>query len=59
MLLEDAQYYNHIKDRGFTLTDFLNGFGKVCLLLMLLSFIMLMVCYFVMLLSDASVQEDN
>jgi hypothetical protein len=46
MLLEDAQYYNIIRDRGFTLTDFLNGFGKVCLLMMLLmSYIMFMVSY--------------
>ncbi len=46
MLLEDAQYYNHIRDRGFTLTDFLNGFGKVCLLVMLLmSYIMFIICY--------------
>jgi hypothetical protein len=46
-LLEDAQYYNHVRDRGLTLTDFLNGFGKVCLLMMLLiSYIMfMMVCY--------------
>jgi hypothetical protein len=59
MLLEDAKYNNHIRDRGFTLTDFLNGFGKVCLLMMLLlSYIMFMVCY-VMLFSGASVQEDN
>jgi hypothetical protein len=58
MLLEDAQYYNNIKDRDYTLTDFLNGFGKVCLLMMLLSYIMFMVCY-LMLFSGASVQEDN
>jgi hypothetical protein len=59
MLLEDAQYYNHILERGFTLINFLNGFGKVCLLLMFFSYnLMLMVCY-VMLFSDASVQEDN
>ena len=47
MLLEDAQYYNHLRDKGLTLTDFLNGFGKVCLLLMMLiSYIMfMMVCY--------------
>jgi hypothetical protein len=59
MLLEDAQYYYHIKERCFTLTNFLNGFGKVCLLLMFLSYnLMLMVCY-VMLFRDASVQENN
>jgi hypothetical protein len=48
MLLEDAQYYNHhLRDKGLTLTDFLNGFGKVCVLMMLLiSYIMfMMVCY--------------
>ncbi len=46
MLLEDAQYYNHIiRDRGFTLTDFLNGFGKVCFLLLLISYIMFIICY--------------
>jgi hypothetical protein len=45
MLLEDAQYYNHIRDRGFTLTDFLNGFGKVCFLLLLMSYIMFIICY--------------
>jgi hypothetical protein len=46
MLLDDAQYNNHLRDRGLTLTDFLNGFGKVCLLMMLLiSYIMFMVCY--------------
>ncbi len=33
-----------------TLTDFLNGFGKVCLLMMLLmSYIMFMVCYVMVL----------
>ncbi len=59
ILLENAQYYNHIKEKGFTLTKFLNGFGKVCVLLIFLSYnLMLMVCY-VMLFSDASVQENN
>jgi hypothetical protein len=59
MLLEDAQYYNHIKERGFTLTNFLNGFSKACLLLMFLSYNLMLMVYYVMLFSDASVQQNN